>query len=922
MTIQLAHKRVLAFIRGSSPAALEIDYMEYATDGAAQSAYVTSATAPTPTGGTITTDGDYTVHKFTSNGTFTTFNSFDVEYLVVAGGGGGGYLAGGGAGGYRTATGFGVTAQAYGITVGAGGAGGGGVGNDSVFSTITSDGGGAGGSYPSSAGGAGGSGGGGGAIDFTGPNNAGGTATVSPSQGNDGGDGIWYSDGNSGGGGGGAGAAGADGANLQAGAGGVGLASSITGSSVYYAGGGGSGGYTPLSINAGAGGNGGGGAGAETAAANGTAGTANTGGGGGGGAGGGGDGAAGGSGIVIIRYLTADALSLDSFSESTIKTEGSYALKLSATTDSLNETVTKTLTGGDILDLTGKNTIKLDARSTGTGSNLEMSIRDSGNENSGNLFIEAETDITDKNGTHTITAVGDAALSKAQISSYNNSSASVIFDGTGDYLSVPTHADFDFGTGDWTVDFSFYTNTVTSANDGLFTLEAGTENILSVWVGNNVIFCKVNSSQQTITVSASTWYHLAIERYGNTVTAYLDGVAEQTWDVTGISFDDNSAGIEIGGYATVGTYTLDGYMDNFRIVKGTSIFQSAFTPSNTTLLYPEYQTHTIDIVAADTYQAEVVDISDIADADKDDIDLIQFKVLNEDSARTFYIDNIRASADEYAYLTATGGTITYDGDYKIHTFTSDGTFTVKSLGSTEDEVEALVVAGGGAGGGSFYAGGGGGGGVVYHAAKTVTVQAYGVTVGAGGAGVTDATGCNGSNSVFNGMTAVGGGGGAEYNGGVGEDGGSGGGAGGGGGATAEAAGGSGTQGASGGGTGYGENGGAKGLNVIQAGGGGGGAGAVGESSSVDNTGADGGAGISNSISGASVTYGGGGGGSVNSGTPGVGGAGGGGNGTKATPDTATAGTANTGGGGGGSSSEPGTGENGGSGIVILKYQYK
>jgi hypothetical protein len=627
----------------------------------------------------------------------------------------------------------------------------------------------------------------------------------------------------------------------------------------------------------------------------------------------------------FVLYTTA----LNSFSESTIKTEGSYALKLEATTDALNETVTKTLTGGDILDLTGKNTIKLDARATGTGSNLELSIRDSGNENSGNLFIEAETDITDKNGTHTITANGDAALSKAQISSYNNSSASVIFDGTGDYLSVPTHADFDFGTGDWTVDFSFYTNTVTSANDGLFTLEAGTENILSVWVGNNVIFCKVNSSQQTITVSASTWYHLAIERYGNTVTAYLDGVAEQTWDVTGISFDDNSAGIEIGGYATVGTYTLDGYMDNFRIVKGTSIFQSAFTPSNTTLLYPEYQTHTIDIVAADTYQAEVVDISDIADADKDDIDLIQFKVLNEDSARTFYIDNIRASADEYAYLTATGGTITYDGDYKIHTFTEDGTFTVKSLGSTEDEVEYLVVGGGGGGGGYYYAGGGGaggyrnsyasetsGGGGSTETPLSVTAQAYPITVGAGGAGGVGGTegirGTDGGDSIFSSITSVGGGGGGSISGAAnGNAGGSGGGGG-----KDSGAGGAGTanQGYAGGSSG----------NVASGGGGASEVGGNGESL----IGGDGGDGLSSSITGSPITRAGGGGGgswgATGGSTGGSGGAGGGGVGSDQDPLVqAGDGTDNTGSGGGGGNGGSATdGGNGGSGIVIIRYQYK
>ena len=78
------------------------------------------------------------------------------------------------------------------------------------------------------------------------------------------------------------------------GAGGVGVASTITGSSVFYAGGGGGGGSS-----GGAGGNGGGGAGTDTG--NATAGTANTGGGGGGG----GNGQAGGTGVVIFSIPTA-----------------------------------------------------------------------------------------------------------------------------------------------------------------------------------------------------------------------------------------------------------------------------------------------------------------------------------------------------------------------------------------------------------------------------------------------------------------------------------------------------------------------------------------------------------------------------------------------------------------------------------------
>ena len=257
-----------------------------------------STSGMSATGGTITTSGGYTIHTFTSSGTFTPDMASTVDYLVVAGGGGsGGYGGGGGAGGFRTATGFAVAATGLTVTVGAGGSGSnynGSVasnGGNSVFSSITSLGGG-GASAGSHAGANGGSGGGGNG----GHNTAGGSGTSG--QGNNGGNGVGQY---FGGGGGGASAAGGSGTSTSAIAGGAGTASSYSGSSVTYAGGGG--GSTDTATAGGAGGAGGGGKGFGNDGA-GTAGTANTGGGGGAGGNAITNSTSGGSGIVIIRYLT------------------------------------------------------------------------------------------------------------------------------------------------------------------------------------------------------------------------------------------------------------------------------------------------------------------------------------------------------------------------------------------------------------------------------------------------------------------------------------------------------------------------------------------------------------------------------------------------------------------------------------------
>ena len=260
------------------------------------------------TGGTITTDGNYTVHTFLSSDDFTCIGSANVATLVVAGGGGGGgYISGGGggAGGFIYDASFAVTPQVYPITVGAGGAGAlkdsnaqGSDGNNSVFSSNTATAGGGGGHKDTSSGaGRDGGSGGGGASTVSG---VGGTG----SQGNNGGAGTAnLGNSSSSGGGGGAGAVGADGASGAGGNGGAGTASTIyDGSSITYAGGGGGGVYTGTG---GTGGAGGGGDGSDSAGTP-TSGTANTGGGGGADGGNIYGAGSGGSGIVIIRCLTAD----------------------------------------------------------------------------------------------------------------------------------------------------------------------------------------------------------------------------------------------------------------------------------------------------------------------------------------------------------------------------------------------------------------------------------------------------------------------------------------------------------------------------------------------------------------------------------------------------------------------------------------
>jgi len=316
---------------------------------------------------------------------------------------------------------------------------------------------------------------------------------------------------------------------------------------------------------------------------------------------------------------------------------------------------------------------------------------------------------------------------------------------------------------------------------------------------------------------------------------------------------------------------------------------------------------------------------------------------------------LQSEAPTAEYVTATGGTVTCCGDYKIHTFTSPGTFTVTCAGnaSGSDSVDYLVVAGGG-GGGNHRAGGGGAGGLrigavtpspchspLVNTGLPVSATGYPITVGGGGAGAGNPQGASGANSIFSTITSAGGGGGGNGDSNsCGVAGGSGGGNGVDAGGPARTTGAAGNtppvsppQGNPGGGTIPSTGG--------EGGGGGGGATAAGSPQPADRTGGPGGTGlnvspvfgtapqpfyqanVSNNGNSACGQFAGGGGGGGNpSGGPAAnGGEGGGAGGSYGTNPINNA-TANTGGGGGGGGDGPIAGTNGGSGIVIIRYKYQ
>lgn len=239
---------------------------------------------------------------------------------------------------------------------------------------------------------------------------------------------------------------------------------------------------------------------------------------------------------------------------------------------------------------------------------------------------------------------------------------------------------------------------------------------------------------------------------------------------------------------------------------------------------------------------------------------------------------------------AYGGTITYYGPYKVHTFLSSGTFVV-DRGATRADI--LIVGGGGSGGcGHYTAGGGGGAGDVLEITGILlTKGSYSIVVGAGGAPVGRSRGNDGQPSSAFGIVALpGGGGGGEGNkngrGSI---------------QTYAAGGGAAGPGAgSSGGAGYKAFGASSNANIH---GGGGGGNISNGAAPSSGAGGAGGAGFVNSFrTGSNVTYG-------------IGGTGA----HYYASGKASDMPANTGHGGTGQASSTGTSSRGGSGIVVIRY---
>jgi hypothetical protein len=155
------------------------------------------------------------------------------------------------------------------------------------------------------------------------------------------------------------------------------------------------------------------------------------------------------------------------------------------------------------------------------------------------------------------------------------------FDGTGDYLNLGGQSAFSFGTGDFTIEFWVYLNS-TTANLSDFR-QASTNGLYpAIYVTNGSLRYYVNSLDRitsSTTLAVGTWYHVALSRSGTSTRLFLNGVQEGSTytDSNNYIVGPDRPTIGISGFDGTGN-PLNGYLSNYRIVKGTAVYTSNFTP--------------------------------------------------------------------------------------------------------------------------------------------------------------------------------------------------------------------------------------------------------------------------------------------------------------------------------------------------------
>ena len=210
--------------------------------------------------------------------------------------------------------------------------------------------------------------------------------------------------------------------------------------------------------------------------------------------------------------------------------------------------------------------------------------------------------VTPNTGTETIGSFGPFLTSSVYDAAVNGASS------IGGYVAAATSTDWQFGSGNFTVEFWTY-----PLGTGSWVIAHGvgdvTGSAISWQYGYGTFDFYYGSSSVQITsptLTLNSWQHIAVVRNGATITVYKDGVATGTANIGSNSLNTGGTSpFYVGAYPGAASSNINGYLSDVRVVKGTAVYTSAFTPptapltaiTNTKLLLNMADAQAIDSAA-------------------------------------------------------------------------------------------------------------------------------------------------------------------------------------------------------------------------------------------------------------------------------------------------------------------------------------
>ena len=188
-----------------------------------------------------------------------------------------------------------------------------------------------------------------------------------------------------------------------------------------------------------------------------------------------------------------------------------------------------------------------------------------------------------------ITRNGNAT--QGTFSPFSPTGWSAYFDGTGDVLTIPDSAISQLGSSDFTVECWINTSKTTG---GSILTKGVDENV--TWgnfafslTSSNYLFFEIDptpstsadrfSLTDTVAISSGQWHHVAVTRSGNDWKLFRNGTIAAS-GTSSASFPDDTYAWVVGGSRVSGstTATWVGYISNLRLIKGSAVYTTAFTP--------------------------------------------------------------------------------------------------------------------------------------------------------------------------------------------------------------------------------------------------------------------------------------------------------------------------------------------------------